>query len=303
MGDNSAIQWTDATWNPTTGCTKISQGCKNCYAETLSKRLKRMKLKKYKNEFKYTQHEADVELPLKWKKSRKIFVNSMSDLFHEDAEMEFVGRCFFTMVKADWHIYQVLTKRPGKMAEFSNMFSKYFGFPIPNHIWMGTSIENNDTTWRIKEVNKVKCSTRFISFEPLLEKINKVDLKGIDWAIIGGESGFHFRSVEKEWIQDLIKQSQKQKVKVFFKQWGGIRPKSGGRTINGRTYDGYPKKKPMKLIHIKKMHTAQKIDKIRNIEKVQTLKISKNQKQITPMSLNIARRKPPNIPNKIRLNL
>lgn len=268
MGDNSAIQWTDATWNPTTGCTKISQGCKNCYAETLSKRLKHMGLKKYKNNFKFTQHESDVELPLQWKKSRKIFVNSMSDLFHEEAEMEFVGRCFFTMVKANWHIYQILTKRPDKMSEFSTMFSKYFGFPIPNHIWMGTSIENNDTTWRIKELKKVKCSMRFISFEPLLEKINKVNLTGIDWAIIGGESGFHYRPVDGAWIKDLINQCKKQKVKVFFKQWGGIRPKSGGRTINGRTYDGYPKITLMKSIHVKKLNQVKKLE---NIQQVQSL--------------------------------
>lgn len=268
MGDNSAIQWTDATWNPTTGCTKISQGCKNCYAETLSNRLKYMGLKKYKNNFKFTQHESDVELPLQWKKPRKIFVNSMSDLFHEEAEMEFVGRCFFTMVKADWHTYQILTKRPDKMSEFSTMFSKYFGFPIPNHIWMGTSIENNDTTWRIKELKKVKCSMRFISFEPLLEKINKVNLTGIDWAIIGGESGFHYRPVDGAWIKDLIKQCKKQKVKVFFKQWGGIRSKSGGRTINGRTYDGYPKTTLMKSIHVKKLD---KVKKLENIQQVQSL--------------------------------
>jgi len=170
------------------------------------------------------------------------------------------------------------------------MFSKYFGFPIPNHIWMGTSIENNDTTWRIKELTKVKCSTRFISFEPLLEKIDKVDLKGIDWAIIGGESGFHYRPVEKEWIQSLIKQCQKQKVKVFFKQWGGIRPKSGGRRINGRTYDEYPQNKPIKLIHLKKMRRIQLIDKVKNIEKIQTMKIPNKQKHIIPIPLRIRRK-------------
>lgn len=268
MGDNSAIQWTDATWNPTTGCTKISQGCKNCYAERLSIRLKKMGLKKYKNEFKFVQHESDVELPLQWKKPRKIFVNSMSDLFHEEAEMEFVGRCFFTMVKADWHIYQILTKRPEKMAEFSDLFIKYFGIPLPNHIWMGTSVENNDTTWRIKELKKVKCSTRFISFEPLLEQIDKVNLNGIDWAIIGGESGFHYRPVKKEWIQDLIRQCKKQKVKVFFKQWGGIRPKSGGRKINGKTYDDYPKVKPTTSTQLKKI---EKIKKIKHAKKLKTI--------------------------------
>jgi protein gp37 len=238
---DSAIEWTEATWNPTTGCTKISQGCKNCYAERLSKRLKAMGIKKYKNNFQFTQHENEVELPLKWTKPKKIFVNSMSDLFHKDAEMEFIGRCFHTMVNADWHIYQVLTKRPEIMKEFSQLFHKYFGYSIPNHIWMGTSIEDNDNTWRIDELRKVKSSMRFISFEPLLGPIDRVNLKNIDWAIIGGESGFNFRPVQKEWITSLIKQCKQQKVKVFFKQWGGVRPKSGGRIINGKTYSEYPK--------------------------------------------------------------
>lgn len=243
MANNSAIEWTESTWNPTTGCTKVSQGCKNCYAEKLSKRLKAMGIKKYKNNFKFTQHNNEIDLPLHWTKPKKIFVNSMSDLFHEKAEMEFIGKCFFTMVKADWHIYQILTKRPDKMAEFSKLFSKYFGCPIPGHIWMGTSVENNETVSRIKELKKVKCTVRFISFEPLLEDIRRVNLKNIDWAIIGGESGHHYRPVQKEWIQNLIEQCEKQKVRVFFKQWGGTRPKSGGRTINGRTYSQYPKLK------------------------------------------------------------
>ena len=246
MANNSTIEWTESTWNPSTGCTKISQGCKNCYAATLSKRLKAMGLKKYKNNFQFTQHKNEIELPLHWKKSRKIFVNSMSDMFHEQAAMEFIGKCFFTMIKADRHIYQVLTKRPEKMVEFSKLFYKYFGFPIPNHIWMGVSVENNDTVWRIKELKKAKCVIRFISFEPLLEEINKVNLSGIDWVIIGGESGHHYRPVEKKWIQSLIKHCRKQHVKVFFKQWGGIHPKSGGRRINGRTYNEYPKLKAMK---------------------------------------------------------
>lgn len=204
-----------------------------------------MGLKKYKNNFKFTQHQHEIDLPLKWKKPRKIFVNSMSDLFHEEAKMEFIASCFDTMTKADWHVYQVLTKRPGKMAEFSKLFKKFYGFQIPNNIWMGTSIEDNLTTWRIRELRKVKCYTKFISFEPLLEDIDRVDLSGIDWVIIGGESGHDFRPVKKEWIEDLIRQCKRQDVKVFFKQWGGLRPKSGGRTINGRKYSEYPKLKPM----------------------------------------------------------
>ena len=257
MANNSTIEWTEATWNPTTGCTKISPGCKNCYAETLSKRLKAMGIKKYKNDFQFTRHEGEVGLPLRWKKPRKIFVNSMSDLFHEEAEMEFIASCFDTMVKADWHIYQILTKRPEKMAEFSELFKSYFGFQIPNHIWMGTSVENNNTTERIQELRDVKCHVRFISFEPLLEEIYKVNLSKIDWAIIGGESGHHYRPVEKEWIQNLIEQCKQQNVKVFFKQWGGVRPKSGGRTINGKTYSEYPKPSPMTKQTIQKLYKMQ----------------------------------------------
>jgi protein gp37 len=240
MANGSRIEWTEATWNPTTGCTKVSSGCKNCYAATLSKRLKAMGLEKYRNEFQFTQHPSELDIPLRWKKPKKIFVNSMSDLFHEEATMEFIGRCFNTMMQANWHTYQVLTKRPTKMAEFSNLFYKYFGQEIPSHIWMGTSVENEDNVWRINELRKVKCNIRFISFEPLIGSVGELDLNGIDWAIIGGESGFGFRLVKKEWIMEIIKQCRRQGVKIFFKQWGGIRPKSGGRIINNRTYDEYP---------------------------------------------------------------
>lgn len=240
MGLDSAIEWTDATWNPTTGCTKISPGCKNCYAATLSRRLKAMGVLKYRNNFQFTEQPDDLDLPFTWKKQKKVFVNSMSDLFHEQSRMEFIARCFDVMIKADQHQYQVLTKRAKTMLEFSKLFEKYFDSEIPAHIWMGVSVENEDYVWRINDLRKVKCKTRFISFEPLLGSVGKVDLTGIDWAIIGGESGVGFRPVQKEWIQDIIKQCTKQKVSVFFKQWGGIRPKSGGREINGRIYDEYP---------------------------------------------------------------
>lgn len=245
MANSSAIEWTEATWNPTTGCTKISHGCTNCYAATLSKRLKAMGIKKYKNNFKFTQHKNEIDLPFKWTKPKKIFVNSMSDLFHEQATMEFIARCFDTMSKADWHVYQVLTKRPTKMAEFSKLFYDYYNFQIPNNIWMGTSVENNQTVCRIDELRKVKCYTKFVSFEPLLEEISKINLDGIDWAIIGGESGHNYRPIKEEWIQSLIKQCKQQKTKVFFKQWGGFHPKAKGRVINGRTYSEYPKLKPI----------------------------------------------------------
>ncbi len=241
MATGSKIEWTEATWNPTTGCTKISSGCKNCYAATLSKRLKAMGMKKYKNGFEFAEHSEDIELPLQWKKPRKIFVNSMSDLFHEKSTMEFIERCFAVMMTAKLHTYQVLTKRPKKMAEFSKLFYADFGHTIPSHIWMGTSIENEENVWRIDELRNVECDIKFISFEPLIGSVGKIDLDGIHWAIIGGESGFGFRPVQKEWIMEIIRQCKKQNVKVFFKQWGGTRPKSGGRIINGRTYDEYPK--------------------------------------------------------------
>lgn len=240
MAVGSDIEWTEATWNPTSGCTKISPGCKNCYAETLTKRLKAMGQQKYKKGFQYVEHPSDVNLPLTWKKPRKIFVNSMSDLFHENSSFEFTGKCFATMIQADQHDYQILTKRPKRMAEFSNLFFKYFGHKIPNFMWMGVSVENHDYISRISELKKVKCNTRFISFEPLIGPVGKVNLKGIDWAIIGGESGHHYRTVEKEWILDIIEQCKNQNVPVFFKQWGGFRPKAGGRTINRKKYSEYP---------------------------------------------------------------
>lgn len=257
MGDNSAIEWTNATWNPTTGCTKISPGCKNCYAERLSPKLKRWGIKKYKNNFEFTQHEAELDLPIKWRKPKKIFVNSMSDLFHEKAEAGFIEKCFMTMFYADWHTYQILTKRPDKMAEFSKTFFKLFGIPMPPHVWMGTSVENNSTLDRINDLRRVKCYSRFVSFEPLLEKLDDVNLKNIDWAIIGGESGPKYREVKEEWIWDLIKQCKKQKVKVFFKQWGGPRPKSGGRIIRGKTFDQFPKLKSLKTTHQNRLEKLQ----------------------------------------------
>ncbi len=240
MASKSGIQWTDATWNPATGCSKVSPGCKNCYAETLAYRLQRMGQSKYKNGFKYTEHTSSIELPLKWKKPRKIFVNSMSDMFHEESDQTFVARCFDVMIKANWHTYQILTKRPRRMMEFSKMFYRYFGFNIPKHMWMGTSVESQNYTHRINELRQVHCETRFVSFEPLLGLITDLDLSHIDWAIIGGESGKGYRPVQKEWILQIVSQCRQQDVRVFFKQWGGIRPKSGGREIDGTEYNEYP---------------------------------------------------------------
>ena len=199
-----------------------------------------MRVKKYKNNFRFTEQPDDLELPFTWKKRKRIFVNSMSDLFHEQSRMEYIGSCFHVMLQADMHYYQVLTKRSKIMKEFSKLFKEYFGHKIPTHIWMGVSVENEDYKFRIDDLRKTKCWIRFLSIEPLLGPVGELNLEKIDWVIIGGESGPNFRPVRKEWILDIINQCKKQKVAVFFKQWGGIRPKSGGRTINGKTYAEYP---------------------------------------------------------------
>lgn len=241
MAVGSSIEWTEATWNPTTGCSKVSPGCANCYAETLAKRLHAMRMPKYSNGFTYTEHESAVNIPLTWKKPRRIFVNSMSDLFHENATHEFMARCFEVMLRANWHTYQILTKRPHRMADYSRQFEELHGRVIPGHIWLGTSIENADLLFRMDELRMVRCKIRFISFEPLLGPVGSMNLDDIHWVIIGGESGTGYRPVKKEWILDIISQCQRQDVPVFFKQWGGPRPKSGGRRIDGKVYSKYPK--------------------------------------------------------------
>jgi protein gp37 len=235
MGDNSSIEWTDASWNPSTGCSKVSPGCRNCYAERLSNRLQKMGKPKYKAGFRFTIHEDAIDLPLKWKAPRKIFVNSMSDLFHELMPDTFLEECFTTMTKADWHIYQILTKRPDRMLAFAKRYGK-----IPEHIWMGTSVESQLYVPRIKLLQKVPCRVKFVSFEPLLGSVGKVNLKGISWAIVGGESGPNYREVRPEWVREIHHQCKQQKVAFFFKQWGGRTPKSGGRELDGQEWDEYP---------------------------------------------------------------
>lgn len=260
----SAIEWTEATWNPTTGCSKVSSGCKNCYAERLSNRLQAMGQKKYRNNFAYTEHESDIDIPLHWRKPRRIFVNSMSDLFHEDADYGFVGRCFHTMLAANWHTYQILTKRPARMAEFSRMFEGYYGIPVPPHIWMGTSVEDNAAAaHRIGELRKVRCSVRFVSFEPLLERIRRRSLRGIDWAIIGGESGPRHRPMAREWVDGLIGQCKRDGVPVFFKQWGGHTPKAGGRRVDGKTIGRYPSARGLGARDRKRIQAALELPPVR----------------------------------------
>lgn len=240
MALGSGIEWTDATWNPTTGCTKVSSGCANCYAETLTKRLYAMGQIKYRNGFTYTEHPSTVDIPIRWRKPRRIFVNSMSDMFHENATDDFIVRCFKTMLQANWHTYQILTKRPHIMADFSKRFEDMFGYIIPRHIWLGTSIEDGNSLYRLDELCEARCKTRFISFEPLLGPIGTVNFDGINWAIIGGECGAGYRPVKKEWVLDIIRQCKDQRVSVFFKQWDGPHPKSGGRLIDGQEYSEYP---------------------------------------------------------------
>ena len=235
MGDKSPIQWTDATWNPTTGCSKVSPGCKNCYAERLSQRLQQMGNPKYGRGFRFTLHKRALEIPIMWKRPRKIFVNSMSDLFHESMPEDFLKACFDIMETADWHIYQILTKRPHRMLSFVKNYGK-----VPDHIWLGTSVELAMYKSRIDILKQTSAKTRFISFEPLLGAIGEVNLQGISWAIVGGESGPNYRPIEREWIVELRKQCKRQGVAFFFKQWGGRTAKAGGRTLDGREWNEYP---------------------------------------------------------------
>jgi len=237
MAEKSGIEWTDSSWNPVTGCTKVSAGCAFCYAERLAKRLKKMSPNgKYRNGFKLTLHKKDLELPLKWKEPRTIFVNSMSDLFHEKVPYSFIKKVFDTMEKADWHIFQILTKRPQRMAYFTREIYKK---SLPN-VWLGTSIEDRKVISRLAELKKVKAKIRFISFEPLIDSVGKMNLNGIHWAIAGGESGKYHRPIKREWVAEIRKQCREYRVPFFFKQWGGKTAKSGGRTLDGRIYGEYP---------------------------------------------------------------
>jgi len=239
LGDNSTIEWTDASWNPTTGCSKVSPGCQNCYAERLARRLKLMGTPKYRNGFDFTLQPTALDLPLKWKEPRKIFVNSMSDMFHEMMPDDYLDECFDVMKMADWHVYQILTKRPERMVRFAKRYGK-----MPENVWMGTSVELSMYKYRIDLLRQVDAQVRFVSFEPLLGSIGKVNLRGIAWAIVGGESGPGHRPIQIEWVRELRDRCRKQKVAFFFKQWGGATPKSGGRKLDGRFWNEYPRYVP-----------------------------------------------------------
>jgi protein gp37 len=234
MGAKSGIEWTESTWNPVTGCTKVSPGCKNCYAERMAKRLKAMGQLNYRNGFDLTLHEHALEIPLRWKQPQTVFVNSMSDLFHEDVPLAFIKRVFAVMKKAHWHRFQVLTKRSERL------FALRKKLDWPSNVWMGVSVETDDYAFRIDHLRKVDACVRFLSLEPLLGPLPNLNLKGIDWVIVGGESGPGARPVAEEWVLDIRDQCGKVSVPFFFKQWGGTNKKKAGRLLEGQTWSEMP---------------------------------------------------------------
>ena len=241
MATKSSIEWTESTWNPVTGCNKISPGCKHCYAERLAKRLKAMGQPNYKKGFKLTLQPQMLELPLGWRKPQTIFVNSMSDLFHKDVPLDFIQRVFDVMKRAHWHRFQVLTKRSERLAELSSYLEW-----SPN-VWMGVSVENQKYVYRIDDLRETGAKVKFLSLEPLLGSLKNLDLYGIDWAIVGGESGYGAREIKEEWVIDIRNQCQEQDVAVFFKQWGGINKKKTGRLLEGRTWDEMPEEETQQM--------------------------------------------------------
>jgi protein gp37 len=234
MALKSKIEWTDSTWNPVTGCTKISTGCKNCYAERMALRLQAAHNPSYINGFQVTLHERSLNLPLTWRKPQAIFVNSMSDLFHEDVPDAFIQSAFNVMNQATWHRFQILTKRADRLLQLSPELN------WAPHIWMGVSVETAEFTNRIDNLRQTDAAVKFISFEPLLGLINDVNLEGIDWAIVGGESGPFARPMDQSWVTALRDQCLRSEVPFFFKQWGGVRKKINGRELEGRTWDEMP---------------------------------------------------------------
>lgn len=230
----SAIEWTHSTWNPLTGCTKVSPGCKNCYAERLALRLRAMGQPNYRNGFELTLHEQVLQLPLGWRKPQLIFVNSMSDLFHEDVPFSFIERVFDTMTRAHWHRFQILTKRAERLRELAPRI----GWP-PN-VWMGVSVESAPYAYRIELLRSTQAWVKFLSLEPLLGPLGNLDLQGIHWVIVGGESGPGARPMREEWVLGIRDQCRAAQVPFFFKQWGGVQKCRTGRLLEGRTWDELP---------------------------------------------------------------
>ncbi len=231
---SSKIEWTESTWNPVTGCTKTSPGCKNCYAERMAYRLQAMGQANYVNGFDVTTHEHTLQSPVSWKKSQMIFVNSMSDLFHSKVPMEYIHKVFDVMNEAYWHTFQVLTKRSGRLKQLDANLN------WASNIWMGVSVETQDYCHRIDDLRSTNASVKFLSLEPLLGPIPEINLDGIDWVIVGGESGPKSRPINPEWVIDIRDQCIAAGVPFFFKQWGGVNKKKAGRQLEGRVWDQTP---------------------------------------------------------------
>jgi protein gp37 len=238
LADGSAIEWTDATWNPVTGCTKITAGCDNCYAERFAERFRGVPGHPFENGFDLTLRPERLDQPLRWRRGRMIFVNSMSDLFHKRVPSPFVDQVFEVMEQADWHTFQVLTKRSSRMRDY--LLRRYSDRAAPTHIWTGVSVEDHRGAARIDHLRLAPSAVRFLSVEPLIGAIGPVDLSGIHWVIAGGESGPGARPMCIEWAREIRDTCEAQEVPFFFKQWGGIRPKSGGRDLDGREWNDFP---------------------------------------------------------------
>jgi protein gp37 len=235
MADKSFIEWTNTTWNVVTGCDKVSPGCRNCYAERYAKRLQKMGVKKYQHGFELTFHPDIMNYPLRLKQSRMIFVNSMSDLFHEKIPFDFIVKVFEVMKKACWHQFQILTKRNERLKEFGDFYGDF-----PSNVWIGVSVENALFKPRISDLKNVKADIHFLSLEPLLGPLGKLDLEDIEWVIAGGESGFNFRECRPEWVKEIRNQCIESNVPFFFKQWGGVTSKANGRTLDNKIWNEFP---------------------------------------------------------------
>jgi protein gp37 len=234
MADRSGIEWTQATWNPVTGCSKVSQGCQNCYAERMARRLSAMGHPNYRTGFSVALHPQMLEAPLRWRQSRLVFVNSMSDLFHDDVPVAFIRQVFATMCLARQHTFQILTKRSNRLLQLAPQIA------WPTNVWMGVSVENQDAARRIGDLRQVPAALRFLSLEPLLGPLGNLDLDGIHWVIAGGESGPGARPMDPEWVCEIRDQCNAEGVPFFFKQWGGVQKKKAGRLLDGRVWDEYP---------------------------------------------------------------
>jgi protein gp37 len=236
MAANSHIEWTEATWNPVTGCTKVSAGCKNCYAERLALRLQAMGNHRYTNGFRLTMHDDVVDLPKSWRIPRIIFVNSMSDLFHRDVPLEFIQQVFATMRDCSQHTFQILTKRSERLKSVGAQLD------WPPNVWMGVSVEDARVLSRVDDLRNIPAAVRFLSCEPLIGSLARINLTGINWVIVGGESGPYSRPMQPEWVREIFRACRKADVPFFFKQWGGVRKDLTGRLLRGRTYDEMPQR-------------------------------------------------------------